>query len=832
MTAGLDDLCCRGGQRRRLVRASRELTGLDYVDVAPDGRHLFVHLLADAPQDLVPGNLRLTWPPGARPVRVLDLDTGGEDDPDDDDCLTIRLDRPGDSACYRLELVEADERGRPTRARLAGCDPRFAAVEFRFTVNCNSDLDCGPASCDPLSPAPPAADLRYLAKDYASFRQLILDRLAVSVPEWRETHAPDLAITLVEILAYVGDHLSYYQDAVATEAYLETARLRTSVRRHARLVDYLMHEGCNARVWVVLSPDTELEIDGSRTAFLTAVTAQGVPLPTVVAPEDLEFIDTDPAWFEPVDTGPITLRPAHREIRIHTWADEQCCLPAGSTGAALVDQGDDGARCLHLAPGDWLLLEEVLGPGTGDPADADPGHQHVVRLTEVTAAEDPLTGTLILQVHWDIADALPFPLCLSAIGPAPDCALLEPVSLARGNVLLADAGRTVTEPGWPVPVVSQQLPCADGCPDPPVLVPGPFRPVLSGAPLTFRVPPVGGPASGALAQDPRAALPQLTLTSTGGRDDPAGWEPRPDLLHSGPDDRHVVVEIDDDGIGRLRFGDDVLSRAPSAGESFVPVYRIGNGPAGNIGGRSLAHVVLPSRPDGVDLAVTNPMAAAGGTAAEPVDQVRAHAPHLFRHELRRAVTEADYATLAQRDFPAQVQRAAAELRWNGSWYEMRVAIDPLGLAEAPAALLTAVRDRLERYRRIGHDLVVVPATGVGLQIGITVCIGSGYRRSDVLTAVGARLGTGRLPGGGLAMFHPDAVTFGAQISVSGLVAAVAGVPGVDNAIVTTLDRFGGGDPTVLAEGVLTLGAGEVPRLDNDPAAPENGVLVLTPVGGR
>ena len=37
---------------------------------------------------------------------------------------------------------------------------------------------------------------------------------------------PDLGITLVELLAYVGDHLSYYQDAVATEAYLDTARQR------------------------------------------------------------------------------------------------------------------------------------------------------------------------------------------------------------------------------------------------------------------------------------------------------------------------------------------------------------------------------------------------------------------------------------------------------------------------------------------------------------------------------------------------------------------------------------------------------------------------------
>ena len=66
-------------------------------------------------------------------------------------------------------------------------------------------------------------------------------------------HVPDLGIALVELFAYVGDYLSYFQDAVATEAYLATARLRPSVRRHARLIDYAMHEGCNARAWVVVT---------------------------------------------------------------------------------------------------------------------------------------------------------------------------------------------------------------------------------------------------------------------------------------------------------------------------------------------------------------------------------------------------------------------------------------------------------------------------------------------------------------------------------------------------------------------------------------------------
>jgi hypothetical protein len=47
----------------------------------------------------------------------------------------------------------------------------------------------------------------------------------------------ELSVALVELFAYVGDKLSHEQDAAASEAYLDTARRRISVRRHGRLID-------------------------------------------------------------------------------------------------------------------------------------------------------------------------------------------------------------------------------------------------------------------------------------------------------------------------------------------------------------------------------------------------------------------------------------------------------------------------------------------------------------------------------------------------------------------------------------------------------------------
>src|SRR5260370_20083179 len=99
----------------------------------------------------------------------------------------------------------------------------------------------------------------------------MLERLSLLVPGGQERSAADLGVTLVELLAYAADNLSYRQDAIANEAYLATARQRVSVRRHARLVDYFLHERCNARAFV------HFDVTGPNIA-----PANGTPLPTQV----------------------------------------------------------------------------------------------------------------------------------------------------------------------------------------------------------------------------------------------------------------------------------------------------------------------------------------------------------------------------------------------------------------------------------------------------------------------------------------------------------------------------------------------------------------------
>jgi hypothetical protein len=857
---------CLDERRRSDVRGSH-WNGIDYVEVEDDQLRLCVRFLEHAPEGLQPANVVIEGGERIRDVRAVDVNVRRSSDPELDDCLEVAVDRAGDFSTYVLKLVDVDERGRSTRRALPGFDPRYSSIEFSFKMNCPSDLDCAVADdCPPEVLDEPTVD--YLAKDYTSLRQLLLDRLAQVMPDWTERHVPDLYLALVELLAYEGDRLSYYQDAVATEAYLETARRRVSVRRHARLVDYFMHEGCNARSWVVLLTDTDVpNLDPGELCFLTG--RPGTAGEVLLAEALETLVRSGAQVFEPVALRPgepLRVRKAHNRIRFYTWGDRRCCLPAGTTRAALLDLSADEedldlrpvtptgeeelaepVRALDLRPGDFVLFEEVKGAVTGDPIDADPSNRHAVRLERVVPVVDPLYSLPVpeserrmplplLEIEWSDEDALPFPLCISALGRAPECELVQDVSIARGNVVLVDHGRSLDEHLGTVESEPADLRCEEEGRQAEVIERAKrFAPTLGHAPLTF-AEPVGpdAPAAGLLRQDPHLALPQLRLTSTRGEpssgDDPS-WETRRDLLGSGPTDQHVVVELDEAGHAGLRFGDGELGRMPWAGTSFDAAYRVGNGGVGNVGAGVLEIVVDRSGVlHGIRLEATNPLAAAGGIGPEPLEQVKRLAPHAFRSQRLRAVVPEDYAELAGRT--RGVQRAAAALRWTGSWYQVDVGIDPIGTEDVSRMLRERVRQSLYPYRRIGHDLEVGPARSVPLLLELDVCVRPEYLRAHVEAALREVFSNRRLPDGRLGLFHPDSLTFGQGVYLSALLSAAQEVPGVQSVLVSKLEKLFQGPSGEVEAGVLRLGPIEVARLDNDPTFPEHGRLQLVMRGGR
>ena len=828
--------------RRDLVRDVAGLDGIDFVEVlsnhadapgyvpgAPQQRTLLVHLLNgpvpgdwDASRVGIVGGVRVD--PTLNPVRAVwahpatavagttsappvdPLDGVSPGDrllvqqalPDDEArlrALVVRTSSSGDRSTYTLRLLGPGGVGAPP-----GVDLALSTASFAFTVDCPSDLDCAPAATSP----PPPEDLLpgdYLARDYAALRTRLLDRLSTLLPDWTDRNPADPVVMLAELFAAVGDRLAAWQDAIAVEAYLGTARRRTSIRRHGRLLDYAMHEGCSARTLLAFTTHTTLVVPAGTP--VTDLPAQ----PGVTVESPIDATDLGGTVFE--TASDLTITPERDALPLYAWGDPDHCLPAGSTAAFVTTPAGTDPM---LRTGDLLILADQ--PAGLGPPDGDPTRRFPVRLVaDARQYLDPLNPSVwVWEIRWSTADALAAPLQVSE--PGED----NPRAVALANVVVADHGASVPSE----PIVPSTVP-ADGA----------YGPRLSRPGLAYvdRSLPSTAAATALLAPDPRAAVASLTLD-----DGERTWTPRPDLLASGRLDAHMVVEPEPGGVSRLRFGDGITGRAPGAGSTIVASYRVGSGTAGNIAANRLVRVLAPtsSQQDawsGAKVCVWNPLPGIGGTDPEDMEQVRQLAPAAFRRQLR-AVTSPDYSTVAEQD--PGVQRAVARRRWTGSWYVQEVTLDPVAARADDPALLTEVTAALEVRRMAGVDVELERPLYVALELVLDGCVLPGYLRPDVERGLAEVFSSGLRSDGQRGFFHSDRFTFGQPLLLSDVVATAMAVDGL---AWVQLSRFARADATpaqaatTLAAGEIAMASRELLRCDSDPDDPEAGHIDFRLGGG-
>lgn len=853
--------CC-SDNRRNAVLQHPVLNGIDFLEVLDNPLDslplrettLLVHFLKPlVPGSLKAGNIVINGGERIQNITVTDAKIAPVASPlvADNRILQVKVDQAGDFSTYSLNVIQDLDHPQPP----PGFDIILSEIDFSFKELCNSDFDCQQEN-DCVKTPGLTPDINYLAKDYASFSQLMLDRMSLLAPGWTERSPADPGVALVELLAYVGDYLSYQQDAIATEAYLNTCRRRISIRRHAKLIDYTLNEGCNARVWVQLNISDNLNgynykagTAGSKTKFMANVPG----LPVVLNINSVEFtqaVFNGAQVFELLQD--IVLYSKHNSINFYTWAEDECCLPKGAVSASLAGDYSD------LKIGDVLILAEALGPQTGVAGDADPTHRHPVRITGVTLSSDPLFDTVkppntivhgqpVTEITWDATDALPFSLCISS---RVDSQLFTNVSVALGNVVLADHGITVADGEnsslYPdqVPLATVAVAAQNTChctQTEPVLKPVSYMPQLQQGPLTFSIAydatDVTTPAALLTGSLTGVIAPSISLNEYEDPDVPlvtAEWLPQPDLLESNADAKEFVVEMESDGIAHLRFGDGILGAPPVNGAKFTATYRIGNGTAGNIGSNIIAHFITSDPAvitnNAAILSITNPMPAVGGVDPESMDEIRLRAPKTFRTQ-ERAVIPSDYEDMAKR-VVSDIQRAAATSRWTGSWHTTFVSVDRIGGLAVSASYEQNLRNGLEKYRMAGVDLEVDGPVYVSLDIEINVCIQDTYFPSDVKADLLKVFSNKTLADGSKGVFHPDNFTFGQTVYLSTIYAAAQVIPGVSSVQVTTFQRQGEPLTDALDTGKLTINRLEVARLDNDPNFPEHGVFSMVLNGGK
>jgi hypothetical protein len=290
--------------------------------------------------------------------------------------------------------------------------------------------------------------------------------MAERVPGWASTSEADHDQVLIDLFAAAADELSDFQDRVMAEAYLGTTRKRVSLARHARLVDYHLHEGNQASTWLAI------DVVAGQAPFTLA--DQELVVWTCRPAEDVAvFFASRQNRLLPGERQRLircsTAAPAHLAQCSRHW--RQAVLAPTRPLSGLASQADADALRNLVRNGLWreMLIAELLNPLTG----AEPGRNRAKRqLLRLLAGNDldrgaaqsmfdPVTSTWIVRVHWRDEDALRFDYSFTTFCPGPPPSTVEDVSMFYGNLVTVYEGRPLEvhfyEPGSLLPTETENI---------------------------------------------------------------------------------------------------------------------------------------------------------------------------------------------------------------------------------------------------------------------------------------------------------------------------------------------------------------------------------------
>jgi len=777
--------------RVELLLQSATLNGIDFVEIgSPDPRILYVHFLNNVALTGTVSNPRITGGETIPTVAVNTINdaTDWSADAEGRPILTLTAAVVGDFSFYTLSLTST------------ALDQFFSQSVFSFKVTCPSDLDCdapGPP-CPPIPGNPPPVD--YLAKDFLSFRQALMDFSALRYPAWQERAEADFGMMFLEALAGLADDLSYTQDRVAADATLETATERRSVVRQARLVDYEPRPATSSTVLLQFDV-TAGPIPAGTQAFGVTPDAQTIVFEAGTGLADQTNYLASPKW--------------NRPITPYYWDDSQLCLKTGATEMWLTGLG------FAFTAGLALLID------TAAQVSADPPIREVVHIVSVDEQFDYLYGVAVTHIQWDASDALQHDHDLTRTAVAGN--LVPATKGARFSESFAIDTPPAANPFLPLAIVRTG----------PNSSPNSFAPMylytLANTPLAWLAPDTS-----------TAPTPEIALIGQAPSDLPVPWPWFTTLLDTAQfqtgftldrvkysplgrnSDGSISYDYDGDSGDTIRFGDELFGTVPDTGSLFQATYRIGAGAAGNLPADAINGFNPAAAP--FVSGVTNPFAAAGGADEESDESVLRLAPQAFRAVRYNAVLASDYAAAAQ-TLP-WVERAGTVFRWTGSWLTVFTTADPEGSEQITEPEQLGLIQLLNRRRLAGYESYAPAPQYLALDIEVFVCAQPDAFRGDVEAAVLQALSAVKNPDGTTGFFYLDNFTFGQPLERSALEAAIqkcSGVAGVEcimyrqRRVIVNYIRM---------PDEVTIQPSQILRVDNDPSRPERGSLKVYVDGGK
>lgn len=225
---------------------------------------------------------------------------------------------------------------------------------------------------------PALSQIAYRVGTYASFRRAMLEAVArpeherAPLAEWKTREADDYGITFLDMWAYLADILTFYQERIANEAYLRTARHDSSVDGLAGLIGYRPAPGKAAATHLAFTTEPDAEVELAAGTQVQSVPGQDEQ------PQKFETVEDVTAYAELN-----LLRPRLREPQE---------LALGGRAAMDVKSAVFAGVDLALAPGDWIVI-------VGQERIEDPGSERWDVRRLATVAEDRAAG--VTAVTWE-----------------------------------------------------------------------------------------------------------------------------------------------------------------------------------------------------------------------------------------------------------------------------------------------------------------------------------------------------------------------------------------------------------------------------------------------
>lgn len=281
--------------------------------------------------------------------------------------------------------------------------------------------------------------------------------------------------------------------------------------------------------------------------------------------------------------------------------------------------------------------------------------------------------------------------------------------------------------------------------------------VVDGIPKTINAVGVGRPFQSVAIQGSSATLFSVKV-------DGVDYDRTPSLADAGAEDLVFAIEVIDDNLSLVVFGDGTNGSMPAIGAKIVIGARIGGGTRGNIEANTITTVVSFANTESWAIKVTANTAATGGADRESLDKIRFLAPR-YRRAYDRVCTLADARTFAESI--AGVARAHAFLLGRS----LHVVIVPNGGGNPSSGLLSTVSTAISTRLIMGYGVTVSGPTYRPVNITVTGVVRAGFVDSDVSAAVRQSIIDAFSP-----LLHVDATrytrNFGVPLNLSDIESAI------------------------------------------------------------